>query len=33
MLPATLWWNVRNGPFNDLQQCLLHALTGDVARD
>ena len=33
MLPATLWRNVRNGPLNNLQQCLLHSFTGDVARD
>ena len=33
MLPATLWWNVRNSPFNNLEQSLLHSFTGDVARD
>ncbi len=33
MLPATLRRNVRDRAFDDLQERLLHALTGDVASD
>ena len=31
MLASTLRWDVRHSAFQDLQQCLLHALAGDVA--
>ncbi len=33
MLAATLRWDVGNGAFQNLQQCLLHAFARDVTRD
>src|SRR4029077_5459629 len=33
MLAPALGRNVRNRTFQNLQQCLLHAFAGDVARD
>ena len=33
MLAPALWRDGSNGAFQDLQQCLLHALAGDVAGD
>ena len=33
VLPAALGWNGGFGSLDDLQQCLLHALTGNVSCD
>jgi hypothetical protein len=33
MLASALRWNIGNRAFQDLQQCLLYALAGDIARD
>jgi hypothetical protein len=33
VLSPALWWNIRDRTFQNLQQSLLDALAGDIARD
>src|SRR5215204_1261558 len=33
MFAATLWWNVSDCPFKNLQESLLHTFAGNIASD